>query len=131
MEELIKAWDGWRFEFECTYGSDHDGVTEYKTYTSYDWSYTLDLSIINKKDGKYPLRWLKYNGLPRQYNGIYITDITPDAVKVFFSCYEIELTKEKRSYDFRYAFGHGDYHDVLRLLAPGEKEEQINACTTK
>ncbi len=131
MEELIKAWKGWRLEFACTYGSDMDGATEYSSYTTYDWSADLGDIIANSKDGKFAANWITCNGLPRQYSGMAITAITPEKVTFYFYYYDIELTKEKPSYGTKYCYGHGDYHDVIRLLPPGEKEEQIKAAMAK
>ncbi len=120
--EIINAWRGWRLEFECEYGSDCDGVTEYETFSSFDW--TVDLAEI-MEEGK--MKWLRYNHLPRQYSSTSIEGATTHELKVHFGCgYAVEINKEKRSYSYNYSFGHGDYRDTIRLIAPGKKAKEIS-----
>ncbi len=116
-------------EFENVSGTDHDGVTEYEEYTSYDWSNDLAQSIEERDDdGKYPLHWLKLNQSVGDYERIYLLEFTTDEVRLFFASWEIVLSKEKRSYGYRYSRGYRDEKDTISLVAPDEKREEIEAA---
>ncbi len=121
MEEVIKAWTGWRLEFEQEYGSDMDGATEYRSYSTFDW--TTDLGEIIRTN---KMKWVNYKHGPREYSQTYIEEATVNEIKVHFTCgYAITLTKKKLSYQFNYCFGHGDYRDRIALIPPGVKDKEI------
>lgn len=119
MENIIKSWKGWRIEFEQEYGSDCDGACKYSSYSTFDW--TIDLAEIIQTN---MMGWLTFKN--SGYDGIYLEEVSTDVLKVHFTCgYAIELTKEKPSYGYSFRFGHGDYRNTLRLIAPGKKADKI------
>ncbi len=123
MEKIINAWRGWRLEFEEECGGDCDGATEYSTFSEFEW--TIDLAEIIKNNNK--MLWLpeRVGGIRDRYK-VYIEEATDDELKVHCTGgYAVTLTKEKPSYEYRFCFGHHDYCQVIRLLAPGVKAEKI------
>ncbi len=119
MDNIIKAWKGWRLEFEEEYGSDMDGATEYSSYSTFDW--TIDLAEIIETN---MMGWLtfKLSG----YDNIYLEEVTEESIKVHFTTgYAITLSHAKPSYRYSYQFGHGDYTHTIRLLTPWEKQDEI------
>ncbi len=124
MEEIIKAWKGWRIEFAQWYGSDWDGAAEYSSYTSYDWSEDDIATLLARHPKGKEFPWLRY--IHRGYSYIYIVSATADEIQIHFtdSCTH-SLSKEKDSYSYNYCFGHGNYRNTLRLLPPGIKQAEI------
>ncbi len=122
IEEIKKAWKGWRLEFEQEYGSDMDGAAEYSSYSEFDW--TIDLAEIIETQ---MMGWLKGNvGRVGEYEEIYIEEISAEEIKVHFTCgYGITLSVTKPGYSYNYSFGHSDYTNAIRLIAPGIKHDTI------
>ncbi len=117
-DAIINAWKGWRLEFSQRYGSDCDGATEYSSYTSYDWS--TDLADIISRN---MMGWL--TGKVEKYSQVYLEEASVDELKVHFTCgYAITLTKEKPSYGYNFAFGHGDYRNSIRLVSPWDEAQK-------
>ncbi len=122
MEKTINTWKGWRLEFEQEYGSDMDGAAEYSSYSEFDWS-AEDIATIISKGYSSGFSWIRYCN--SRYSEIYIEKATAEEIHIHFTdtCTHC-LTKEKREWGYGFAFGHGTYHDTIRLLPPGEKEEE-------
>ncbi len=121
MNDIINAWKGWRLEFEQEYGSDMDGVTEYTSYSEFDW--TQDLAEILQSG---VMGWMNGKVGINKYSSIYIEEASVDSLKVHFTCgYEVELTRENPGYTYSYCFGHGDYRERISLVPPGEKRRMI------
>ncbi len=120
MDELIKAWKGWRIEIEQVYGSDHDGVTDYSEFSTYDWS--VDISEIIKEQC---MGWLTGDA-DMKYSQIYIEDITPEKMSIHFTCgYAIDLSWQRMSYGYHYSFGRGDYTDKISIVPEHKVQKKI------
>ncbi len=120
MKDIIKAWKGWRLEFEQEYGSDMDGATEYSSHSTFDWS--IDLAEIIETN---MMGWMK--GTIMGCDDIYLEEVSAEQLKIHFTCgYAVTLSHAIPSYGYNFTFGRGDYSNYVRLLPPWEKREEIS-----